>query len=160
MSKNRQVGDKLDIPEGPKKEEEKKEEKKSASELAAELSVAKKEIEQLTKRLDRKTAIIEANEPKDAVGIEDEIRKYVKRNGGYKKNLPEDQKKKCAHYLRKRLDLPENKDKDELRNKDEDGKVLKSPAVVWDKTILVPGRDAPSVAGYMYDPKDGQLKGK
>lgn len=155
--KSRKVGDKLDIPE-PKKEEKKEE--KSMGELYAELSLAKKEIEQLTKKVDRQTAVIEAKEPKEAVGIEREIRRYIRKDGGYRKNLGEDAKKRCAHYLRKRLELPENKDRSDLRNKDEDGKVLKSPALVCDATIQVPGMDAPSVSGYMYDPKDGQLKGK
>ena len=64
---------------------------------------------------------------KQKIGLEREIRRYVRRIGGYRKNLSQKKKELCVEKLAER--------QGPLRNK-----------VVIDPEILVPGLDNPTVS--------------
>ncbi len=102
---------------------------------------AEKDAEKYQEQARKAQKKVEAAEPNTQVDVEREIRKYIKRSGGYRKNLPEAAKKRCAHFLRKR------------GLKDEKGFPLK-----WDTSITVPGIDSPTVAAYAFDTETGQMK--
>jgi hypothetical protein len=74
----------------------------------------------------KKKAVDEAK--KDVVATEREIRRYVKRAGGYRKGLSEKDKAQCATLLRK----------------------LGRQEIAWDPTIQVPGYDNPTVANLIF----------
>jgi hypothetical protein len=149
----------MEIQMPPKKKTKKVEEDRQGV-LSINERKLTKEKEELERKLKKAEEELRKNEPKEAVDIEREIRRYVKKTGGYRKHLPDDKKKTGAYYLRKRLNLPENVDRDDLKQEGASGDVTNTPAVIWDRTVLVPGIDAPSVAGYTYDKDSGHLKAK
>ena len=68
----------------------------------------------------------------EKIALEREIRRYVRADGGYRKDLPQKDKERCAKLLKKR---PEQLSDPRHGN------------VVRDKSIIVPGLDKPTVAG-------------
>lgn len=94
--------------------------------------MAKKKAVTVGKTLKEEKQEAKANAPvpmteKEKIALEREIRRYVRRAGGYRKGLPQKKKELCAKLLAKR--------KGPLRAK-----------VVIDPEILVPGLDKPTVA--------------
>jgi len=68
----------------------------------------------------------------DRIAMEREIRRYVRKAGGYRKGLPESEKAKCAKLLIK---------------------LGRSKSISWDETIILPGIDKPTVTGMVFGDK-------
>jgi hypothetical protein len=58
------------------------------------------------------------------IGFERELRRYVKKTGGFRKNLPEKEKETALGLM----------------------KILERKSPAWDKKIIVPGYDKPTCA--------------
>ena len=61
----------------------------------------------------------------DKVAYERELRRYVRKDGGYRKGLSEEKVERCKKSMKR----------------------LGRKNVKWDKTIVVPGLDKPTVKG-------------
>lgn len=129
-------------PEEAKEPTQKELLKQLSSEQAKRLAL-EKENERLVKKLANEQARNE--EQWDRVGIEREIRRYVKRGGGYRKGLAGSDKARCARLIILRAKLSDNKGKESL-------------GVRWDHEVEVPGLDQPTVASYTFDGTTGQMK--
>ena len=147
MEKQQPTNEEKRGPGRPRKEEGivlSAKEQKLVAELAGEETIrkgAEKERDELRKKLEVSEARRKAENPVDKTALEREIRRYVKRSGGYRKGLPQAKKDLCDALLKDRLELG-----CDLTDKKGD------QLVKWDTDVFVEGIDNPSVASYTYDP--------